>query len=59
MTAKQIIQDINSNGGLDMGYIRQAAKQDGTSVDSYIKVMIKHSYNVHGNTANAVARHYY
>lgn len=49
-----ILEDIKSNGGLDMAMVEYNAKHDGVTVREYLYTFVKSQYGCHGNTANKV-----
>jgi hypothetical protein len=58
MKAKQIIQEIREQGGLDLNFMERTAKLDGLSLRDYVTGWVKEYYDCHGNTARVVANHF-
>ena len=58
MKTKEIINQINENGGLDINYCKYAAKKDGYSLYRYLREYIKSYYECSNYVADKVARYY-
>ena len=56
--AKEIIKEIQGNGGLDMRFIERNAREEGITVREYLKDWIKGYFKCHGKTANIVADYF-
>ena len=56
--ARDIINTINGNGGLDLSFMRYNARQENKSLERYMYEYVKDCYECHGNTARAVIDYY-
>lgn len=59
MRTNEVIELIESNGGLDMQFIEWNARREGKTVRQYIKEYAKGYDGVSDYVANKVAEYYY
>lgn len=58
MKTQEIINNIESNGGLDYGFIKMQARREGVTVEKYITNYIKANFACTLYVAKKVAQYY-
>ena len=56
--ARRIIAEIEQGGGIDMEYVRQAAKEDGLTEKQMIAYWLRDHFPVSGFQANGIADYF-